>query len=134
MSQIIKFKKLILLSGKSNTGKTSILRELFDKSKIVINLNPKNRIERIGICKIKNKNVAIISDGDAISVVKKRFNQLVKYKCKIDVVIIACHPPFSNESIDIYNMEYAFLAPKFGKYNGRASDDTKVLKTIKALI
>ena len=110
------------------------MRDLFDNSKVIINLNLKNKVERIGICKIKNKNVAIVSDGDAISVVKKRYAQLIKCKVKIDVVVIACHPSFSNQSIEIYNVEYALFVPKFGKYNGRASDDTKVLKTIKALI
>lgn len=130
----MKIKKLILLSGKSKKGKTKVLRELFDNSKIILNLNLKNRIERIGICKIKNKMVAIVTDGDAISVVKKRFNQLAKCKLKIDIVIIACHPTFTNEAIKIYNIEYALLVPKFGKDVAGTSEDKKILKTIKSLI
>lgn len=82
--------KTIVLIGKSNTGKSETLIKLAEKFCYV--LRPKVLAEIGIVIKSCNKTIAIYSKCDSTRDIKEGIERIKKTKCKIDVLVCACHP------------------------------------------
>ena len=80
-------KKIIVLSGKPNSGKSRTLRELAPKIFGIEIYKPKVKVDLAISFKYKGKTIAIISIGDTLPQIRRYFDEV---KGKFDILICAC--------------------------------------------
>ena len=108
-------KKLIVLCGKPNTGKTQSLLDLVKKLTIVRILKRPRTIKGrdfIGIYRIKNYNVGIVFAGDSKKQILEGLNALKKSGIRIDIVICTCHPLKIVDVIKLYGTLSSIVVAK----------------------
>ncbi|WP_428958026.1 GTPase [Levilactobacillus brevis] len=85
--------KAIIISGKENSGKTSICNELIGVRHVIFNNHPRKTKNKICVVNINGKNCLIVSEGDnsdCIDNIKLYYNE-AKETAKvtsIDVLIV----------------------------------------------
>lgn len=108
-------KKLIVLCGKQNTGKSQTLLDLI-KNLTPVSVIKKPRTKKgrdyIGIWKIKNKNVGIVFAGDTLQIILDGFNAINQSKIKIDVIVCTCHKSHIDYIIKLYGKRSASVVIK----------------------
>ncbi|KIX19892.1 hypothetical protein SY27_15275 [Flavobacterium sp. 316] len=104
-------KKILIVKGVSNTGKTTIINEVIDW--VIDNYTNTNTItlewngvDRFGLIQVGNFRIGFISEGDTYDHVKKRLNEMHNLDC--DVIVCACRTRLSSysavwEFINLYN-------------------------------
>lgn len=130
-------KKVIVICGKANTGKTTVL-EMFMKKyskNIVKILYPVRRCGKnrnyIVVYKIKNKIVGVTANGDNRKLISEGYNILSKTKYKYDTIICTCHPSLINHTVETYKKDWVYVTSKKKAEN---KDNKKCLDVICRLL
>lgn len=111
-------KKLIVVCGEQNAGKTTVLNKLLQNGN-AIQVFKKYRKKRgytygdfVCTINIKRKKVGIASKGDTKKLIDDGFSFISPYLHSIDVMICTCHKSNVNYIIKKYGMNSAIVIPK----------------------
>jgi hypothetical protein len=105
-------KKILIVKGVSNSGKTTIINEVIDW--VIFNYTntntitiERNGVDRFGFIQVGNFRIGFISEGDTYDHVKMRLDEMHNLNC--DVIVCACRTRLSSysavwEFINLHNM------------------------------
>lgn len=102
--------KIILLSGKSNCGKTRAMNMVYDEMKKVSKeLMPKKQVggnvdDFETVMLYNNKNIALFSMGDILKEIIHAIKKYMEMDIKIDVLVICCRTEFLGEVKEKYGI------------------------------